>query len=60
MLNASVQTELTLVALQTCRAAGPSTRPLLIMDNRYGAEKILRQRWFEAGKQGKRPARADA
>jgi hypothetical protein len=26
----------------------------------YGAQKILRQRWFEAGKQGKCPARADA
>jgi hypothetical protein len=60
MLNASIQTELTLVALQTCRAAGLSTRPLLIVDNRYGAKKILWPRGFESGKQGKRPARADA
>jgi hypothetical protein len=30
------------------------------VDNRYGAKKILWRRWFEAGKQGKRPARADA
>jgi hypothetical protein len=40
-----------------------STRPFLIVDKRdkrYGAEKIDRERWFEAGKQGKRPARADA
>jgi hypothetical protein len=58
MLSASVQTELTFAALQTCRAAG--LRPSLIVDNRYGAKKILRQRGFEAGKQGKRPALADA